>query len=386
MPWSISIGRIAGTSVRIHLTFLLFLLLIGITVYRANGPDAAWDTVTFIVLIFACVVLHEFGHVLTARAFGIATRDITLFPIGGVASMERMPSKPYQELLVAIAGPLVNLLIFLSLFILRRDEFGIAEMTATDTMPHALAARVAWANLILMAFNLLPAFPMDGGRVLRALLALKLSRSKATKIAAVIGQGFAVLLGFAGFFGNPMLILIAAFIFIAAGAEAENTVLHDAARDLQVKDAMVDATDAFKTTDRIDAPVDRLMRTTDSIFLVEDAQTGAAGVVTREDLLVALGSLNDTALLQSVARMAVPALAENEPLESAIDLLETTHTPAVLVQTADGTLQGFVTRASLAEAILIRSVRPNWIFHRRSAPHPLPPSFTRDRPKASSSP
>jgi len=112
MRWSISIGKIAGTSIRIHVTFLLFLFIIGIAVFRQNGAGAAWDAVVFITLVFACIVLHEFGHILMARLFGINTRDVTLFPIGGVANIERMPDKPYQELLVALAGPLVNLCIF----------------------------------------------------------------------------------------------------------------------------------------------------------------------------------------------------------------------------------------------------------------------------------
>ena len=111
MRWSLELGRIAGTAVRVHVTFLLFLAFIGILVYRANGPEAAWDSLAFIILIFICVVAHEFGHVLMARRFGARTRDVTLFPIGGVANIERIPEKPSQEILVALAGPLVNLLI-----------------------------------------------------------------------------------------------------------------------------------------------------------------------------------------------------------------------------------------------------------------------------------
>ena len=168
MRWSVELARIAGTAVRVHVTFLLFLAFIGILVYRANGPEAAWDTLAFIILIFICVVAHEFGHVLMARRFGARTRDVTLFPIGGVANIERIPEKPSQEILVALAGPLVNLLIAVVVMIFYGHSLTQQDFNAIGNSETSLALRIAAANIMLMAFNLIPAFPMDGGRVLRA--------------------------------------------------------------------------------------------------------------------------------------------------------------------------------------------------------------------------
>jgi len=168
MQWSINLGKIAGTAIRIHITFILFLLLIVIVASRANGLEFALDTFAFISSIFICVILHEFGHILVAHRFGIETRDVTLFPIGGVASMKLTPEKPSQELLVALAGPFVNLIIAISLLLILRRTVTINDLSQLDNVETSFALRLAVANLALMAFNMLPAFPMDGGRVLRA--------------------------------------------------------------------------------------------------------------------------------------------------------------------------------------------------------------------------
>ncbi len=219
MPWSLTIGRFGGTAVRVHITFIIFLAWIGFSAWQSHGSAAARDTILFIALIFACVVLHEFGHIFVARRFGIATPQVTLFPIGGIASMQRIPEKPAQELAVAIAGPLVNLGIAMLLFL----ALGSVELARLDDAGVSLLARLATANIFLFLFNLIPAFPMDGGRVLRALLAMKVGRPRATKAAATIGQGLAFVFGFLGLFGNPLLLFIAIFVYVAAAGEAQTT-------------------------------------------------------------------------------------------------------------------------------------------------------------------
>ncbi|MBI3275404.1 MAG: membrane dipeptidase, partial [Methylocystis sp.] len=186
MRWSLTLGSFKGTAVRIHVTFLLLLAWIGFSAYRSGGPIAARDSVLFITLIFTCVVLHEFGHILTARRFGIVSKEITLLPIGGVASLDHMPENPYEELLIALAGPAVNIVIAAALFL----AIGAIEPGALAQLddPHVnLFTRLAAANVFLALFNMIPAFPMDGGRVLRAVLAMRLSRQRATRIAALIG-------------------------------------------------------------------------------------------------------------------------------------------------------------------------------------------------------
>src|SRR5262249_29428087 len=172
MLWSINIGHIAGTAVRIHVTFLLFLGWIFIASWYSGGPQAAWSGLAFMVLLFACVLAHEFGHIFTARAFGVATPDVTLLPIGGVARLERIPKKPSEDLLVALAGPAVNVVIALVLIAFAGASLRPQSLAAVESTQISLIDRLAAVNLFLAVFNMIPAFPMDGGRVLRALLSI----------------------------------------------------------------------------------------------------------------------------------------------------------------------------------------------------------------------
>src|SRR6267143_6683157 len=191
MRWSIKIARVAGIEVRLHLTFLLFLAWVGFSYYRLGGAPAATQGVAFMLALFGCVLLHEFGHALVARGFGIRTPDITLLPIGGVARLQRMPDQPWQELIVAIAGPLVNVVIAAVLI------FALGQQAAFEHIEHLqqpgveMLAKLASVNISLVLFNLIPAFPMDGGRVLRSLLAMTTTYARATQIAASIGQALA---------------------------------------------------------------------------------------------------------------------------------------------------------------------------------------------------
>src|SRR5438128_3097257 len=196
MPWSLNIGTIAGTAIRVHVTFLLFLGWIFVASYVAEGPQAALSGLVFMVLLFSCVLAHEFGHIFTAGAFGVSTPDVTLLPIGGMARLERIPEEPYQEFLVAIAGPLVNVAIAFALVALAGARLNVGDLSAVESAKVALVDRLAAVNLFLVLFNMIPAFPMDGGRVLRALLATRMDYIRATGIAAFIGQGLAFALGF----------------------------------------------------------------------------------------------------------------------------------------------------------------------------------------------
>ncbi len=218
MRWSLNIGTIAGTAVRVHITFLLFLVWIFAADYASGGPDEAWTGLLFMVLLFACVLAHEFGHILTARAFGVATPDVTLLPIGGVARLERIPEEPRQEFLIAIAGPAVNVVIGLAL-VLAGAHLDVGALGGVENAHISMLDRLAIVNLFLAAFNMIPAFPMDGGRVLRALLATRMGHTRATETAAAVGQFVAFLLGFAGLFWNPLLIFIAVFVYLAAPRE-----------------------------------------------------------------------------------------------------------------------------------------------------------------------
>src|SRR5438477_5377118 len=239
MSWSLNVGTIAGTMVRVHITFLLFLGWIFVASYAADGPQAAMSGLIFMVLLFTCVLAHEFGHIFTARAFGVATPDVTLLPIGGLARLERIPEKPQEEFLIAIAGPLVNVAIAFGLVLLAGAHLNMSDLATVESTKVSLVDRLAAVNLFLALFNMIPAFPMDGGRVLRALLATRLGFVRATEIAAFIGQGFAFLLGFAGLFGNPLLIFIAIFVYLAASAEAHSVALRAMSQGVPVGTAMM---------------------------------------------------------------------------------------------------------------------------------------------------
>lgn len=220
MGSSLKIATVFGIEVRIHITFLLFLAWIWFTSYQVEGAAGALQGVLFILILFACVLLHEFGHAFAARAFGIRTPDITLYAIGGVARLNRIPDKPWQELIVAIAGPMVNVVIAAILIFGIHVTAGLQQVEHLESPRIELLAKVASVNVILVLFNLIPAFPMDGGRVLRALLAMAMPYARATTIAARIGQGLAVVFAIFGFLGNPILIFIAIFIFVGAQQEA----------------------------------------------------------------------------------------------------------------------------------------------------------------------
>jgi len=224
--WSFRLGSLFGIPVRVHATFLLLLGIVAFSELLRGGFAAAVGSLIWLTLVFGSVVLHEFGHALVARRFGIGTRDVTLLPIGGVARLERMPRNPRQELWVALAGPAVNLGIagLLGVWIALSGQ----AAAGPSLFGGSLALRLMAINVGLLLFNLLPAFPMDGGRVLRALLTERIGRRRATDVAATTGRGMAVLFGIAGVLFNPMLVFIALFVWFGSKSEArhENPSTH----------------------------------------------------------------------------------------------------------------------------------------------------------------
>jgi Zn-dependent protease len=229
MKWSWNLARVRGTDVKIHVTFVALLAWIALDGLASGGLASAFGSVTFIILLFGCVLLHEFGHVTAARVFGIRTPDITLYPIGGVARLERMPEKPVQELIVALAGPAVNVVIAGGLFLLLGAGVGLGGIKSLGDPGAALLARLAAVNIFLVVFNLIPAFPMDGGRVLRAVLALRMGFLPATRNAAKVGRALAIVFGIYGLFSSPMLVFIAVFVYLAAGKELAAVELRERA-------------------------------------------------------------------------------------------------------------------------------------------------------------
>ncbi|HOW66208.1 MAG TPA: site-2 protease family protein, partial [Verrucomicrobiota bacterium] len=290
-------GRLLGIDVYIHFTFLLLLAFIGLSRGLAQrSMEAAWDAMLFFAGLFVCVLLHEYGHALAARRYGIGTRDITLLPIGGVARLDRMPDKPWQEFVVALAGPAVNVVIGAALWVglwIGGYWQPLASLSATSGN---LLERLLAANVFLVLFNLLPAFPMDGGRVLRAVLAMRINYSRATRIAARIGQGMAALFGFAGLFGNPMLLLIALFVWIGAAQEAAAVEMKTSLAGATVRQAML--TD-FKTLSPGQTLADAtrlLLDGSQQDFPVVESGS-VVGILAHRELFLALREQGDTAMV-----------------------------------------------------------------------------------------
>ena len=329
-----------------------------------GGLPAARDSVLFIALIFTCVVLHEFGHILMARRFGIETPEVILLPIGGVARMPRMPQKPSQELAVAIAGPMVNVVIAFLLFLVL-GTIQSDSLAQIDDPRVSLLARLAAVNVFLVLFNMIPAFPMDGGRVLRALLAMKLGEARATHLAAFLGQVFAFVLGFLGLFGNPLLIFIAIFVYIAAGGEAQMSAFNEAARGLSVGDAMETRFNAIPVEANLAAAIETLLATAQHEFPVVDAFGKPVGLVVREDILSALKNHDREASITAFMRAPVETVRSTTPLEAVLDRLHGPQAAALAVTNSEGVLVGLLTRQNLAEMMIIKTMRPDWRFDRR---------------------
>src|SRR5437667_5130184 len=354
MPWSLNIGTIAGTAVRVHVTFLLFLGWMFIGSYASGGPQAAWSGLLFMVLLFACVTAHEFGHIFTARAFGVSTPDVTLLPIGGMARLERIPEEPYQEFLVAIAGPLVNVAIAFALVALAGARLNVGDLSAVESAKVALVDRLAAVNLFLVLFNMIPAFPMDGGRVLRALLATRMDYIRATGIAAFIGQGFAFALGFAGLLWNPMLIFIAIFVYLAASSEAHSVALRAMSRGVLVSTAMMTHYATLTPDAHVDEAVQTLWRTSQSDFPVIDGEGKPVGLLGRGDLIRALKPLGPDARVAQAMTTTLPTVGHRRCLEDAFRILQEKSAPAVAVVDANGRLVGLVTSETIGEMLMLQ--------------------------------
>jgi len=354
MKWQWKLGRFAGIDVFVHATFLL---LIGWVGYSHWVEHQDWGEVLngilFILALFACVVLHEYGHALTARKYGIKTRDITIYPIGGVARLERMPDKPIEELWVALMGPAVNVVIAGVLFAYLFLTSSLVPLTDLTVASGSFLERLMTVNLSLVLFNLIPAFPMDGGRVLRALLAMRMDYVKATQIAASIGQGMALLFGFIGLFSNPFLLFIAFFVWIGASQESSATQMKNAISGIPVGRAMLTDYKSLSPRDPLSQMSQLILAGSQHDFPVVDNDR-VVGVVTRDDFLVALTQRGQNVAISAIMRSDPPAVDSYEMVESALMRIQESGIPALPV-THSGQLVGIVTAENITEYLMIRS-------------------------------
>lgn len=352
MKWSFRLARFAGIDVRIHVTFLLLLAWFGFAYYADGGAGAMMVGLAFIILLFVCVVLHEFGHALAARAYGIGTHDITLLPIGGVARLERIPEKPAQELVVALAGPAVNVVIALGLYLVLGRFFEWGDLLSVDRGEGSILAKLLAINIILVVFNLLPAFPMDGGRVLRALLATRLKHARATRIAAMVGQVMAVILGMLGLVGNPMLLFVAVFVFFGAQQEALYAAAKENFEETRVVDAMQPLPPVFARGTTVLGAVQLAMRDSRNSYPLVDSGLRVLGLVPAEDLIRALHDRPGEAV-DRLAREGFEVIPSAATLtEARAIMLGSREQPDFPVTNAANQLVGYLSPGDLPAAFL----------------------------------
>jgi len=368
MRWSFQIAKVAGIPIRVHGTFLLLVLLIA-GLSRSDGFAAVVWNVTAVVALFTCVVLHELGHSLAARRFGIAVRDITLLPIGGVAQLERMPENPRQEILVALAGPVVNVVLAGGLTLLlvlwpRLATWGSSPLYGAHFIPG-----LRTVNLFLLAFNLLPAFPMDGGRVLRGLLAHRLSYVRATRLAATIGQGMAILFGFWGLASlgvplprwmldlvqippSPLLLLIGLFVYQGAGAEAHTVEVLETLRHLTVRRVMAPAVKTLSPDDPLKLAVEHFLHGLQDDLPILSADQ-LVGILYKTDVLAAVRHHDLTVPVVRLMRTHFTPVSPEEKLHDVYLLMREYGCSSLPVVQA-GRLMGMVTLEHVGRVLQFR--------------------------------
>lgn len=367
MSWSFGIARVNGIALRVHVTFALILIW-GAYYWGSvadDGTRGALFGVAAMLLLFVCVTLHELGHSVQAVNYGIQVEDITLYPIGGVARLREIPKNPVQEFRIAIAGPLVNVAI---VGVLAATGW-IAGVTAfrwpgdlfddlRDPSWQLLLPYLVFANISLALFNLLPAFPMDGGRILRSVLAMRMDHARATSIAASIGQGMALLFGLYGFLtGQYFLIVIAIFVWMGASEEERQTSVRRLLGTNTVGEAMIRQPSTVSPEFPLRRAVELTLSTAQSDFPVVDAGGTVLGLLTLADLLNALTN-NPSATIADVMRREFPQARPDEPIADALDRLAINAVRALPVVDANGRLVGLLTSADIGEMLSILAVHP----------------------------
>jgi Zn-dependent protease/predicted transcriptional regulator len=354
MKWSWRIARVAGIDVYLHATFLILLAWVGLSHYLARHSlgDAA-DGLLFISTLFGIVVLHELGHALAARRYGIRTRDITLLPIGGVARLERMPEDPRQELVVALAGPAVNVVLAILLLALLVPAAALRNFGDVQLVGGHFLSKLVWVNVALVVFNLIPAFPMDGGRVLRALLAMRMEYVRATEIAARIGQGLALVFGAVGLFWNPFLIFIALFVWMGAAGEAGMVQMKSALGGIPIRQVMITDYQTLSPQDPLSRAVEHIMAGFQQDFpVVTNGQV--IGMLTRTDLMTALAKQGLGAPVSEIMQREFQTADPAEMAETVFARLQACNCHSLPV-VQNGQLVGILTAENVGEFLMIQS-------------------------------
>jgi Zn-dependent protease/CBS domain-containing protein len=369
MSWSIPLLRVRGIEIKVHVTFALILIWAAYYwgIATGAGLQGALFGVVATLLLFVCVTLHELGHAFRALKYGIAVEDITLLPIGGVARLQ-VPDNARQELAIAVAGPAVNVAIAAVLIVIGAltgttvIEDPTAVSTAMGTADWgALLPYLTVANIGLVLFNAIPAFPLDGGRVLRALLALRLDYVRATAIAVAIGQGLALLLGLVGFLGgNYFLIVIAIFVWFGASQEGEQVALRRMLGGATVGQAMIQRPQILAASAPLGRAVELTLSTAQADFPVVDGSGRVVGLLTLDDLLRGLRD-QPAATVGEAMRRQFPVARPEESVAAAQAQLGEAGVRALPVVRPDGQLAGLLTASDIGEVLRLLTARPQAI-------------------------
>lgn len=353
MRWSWKIAKVAGIELRVHATFLLLLAWAALSYYRVGGSaEAAIGGVVFTLALFASVVLHELGHALTAKRFGVPTQDITLLPIGGVARLSYIPRKPKQELLIAIAGPAVTLAIIIVLYaVIRLFALPDVGLDGAFGVRGGFLGQLMWVNVSLLVFNLLPAFPMDGGRVLRAALAFRGDYVRATRAAARAGRSFALLFGLIGLLYDPFLVLIALFVWLGAAGEAAEVELHSILEGVSVDRLMITKVETLTPRDTLDVALRHVLAGFQHDFpVIENGDV--VGVLTRNALIDGLARHGRDGLVGETMEHTFGTATPKEPVEGALSRLRESKRGSLAV-VDNHRLAGLLTVENVGEYIMI---------------------------------
>jgi Zn-dependent protease/CBS domain-containing protein len=372
MRWSWKIGEVAGIGLYVHATFwLLIAFVLFLNWSDGHSLVAALYGAAFVLAIFGCITLHELGHALTAHHFGVRTRDITLLPIGGLARLERMPDDPVQELWVALAGPVVNITIAGLLYVLLLSSGGVILARQFLSLGGSFLADLMIVNLWLVAFNMIPAFPMDGGRVLRALLATRLDLGRATQISARVGQGIAFALGVGclfglagifssagffrldGLFSDPFLILIALFVWTGAKQEAAASRLHVSVVNIPVQNVMLQDFHTLRPDDTLGDAINHVLAGWREDFPVVFGDH-VLGMLTREDMTRCLAQTGPETRVRDSMRRDIATVDPHLKLERALVVIRECNSRSLPV-THEGRLVGLLTLDNVGEFLSIHS-------------------------------
>jgi Zn-dependent protease/predicted transcriptional regulator len=330
MKWSFQIGKLFGIPIRVHLTFLLLLFFVGISGSKYGGSTGTLFGMISIVLIFLCVVLHEIGHSLVARHYGIVVRDIILLPIGGVSEMEEIPQDPKQEISISIVGPLVSFSLAVVFYVLSVALDQSPSFGQLSIFKGNLIANLFWINLILGMFNLIPAFPMDGGRVLRGILATRIDSLRATKVAVGVGQVFAILLFFFGIFFNLWMALIAIFIYLGAEGEERMVEMRAALSRSPVKLAMLTDIHTVSPDETLGEVLERICHGLQQDFPVVE-RGEVVGILTKEIIFSALHKHEKDARVKEIMNKNFVTTTEDASLSDIFKQMTTSRLSVIPV-------------------------------------------------------